>query len=288
MSRGSDSEGANRKKAHILIVEDDPAIVSFLCGLLSDLYCVTVAKDGKSALKNISAAEAAIDMVVLDYRLPDVSGLEILREIKRVRPQVPVIFITAYGDEDVAVKAFRYGARDYLKKPFNYNQFLHVLDFSLSLSELSKLQPRRVLTAEAECIAYDVVKAINTSTTKYAMQKALIYINDNYMNRLSLERVAEKACASKYHFSRVFKQSVGCTLQEYIIRVRMEKAKGLLKNSKLSVTEVAFSVGYPDLTNFERIFKKTIGRSPRQYRDECAAGLSNQLFEPDEPRTGTG
>ncbi len=282
-------EGADRQNgAHILVVEDDPAIVSFLSGLLSDRYRVSVARDGKTALENVIAEGAAIDVVVLDYRLPDISGLEILREIKRLRPQVPIIIITAYGDEDVAVKAFRYGARDYLKKPFNYNQFLRVLDFTLSLAELNKREPRTVLTSEADCVASDMVEAINVSTTKFNMQKALIYLNDNYMNRVRLEKVADKACTSKYHFSRLFKESAGCTFQEYIVRLRMGKAKMLLKNSKLSVTEVAFSVGYPDLTNFERIFKKTIGCSPRQYRDEARTCLSRQSGEPDQTRTGTG
>jgi YesN/AraC family two-component response regulator len=259
--------GVNSKeKTHLLIVDDDPAIVSFLTGVIADRYLVTVAADGKHALQ-IVAEGAQIDIVVLDYRLPDISGLEILRQIKKSRPRVPVIFITAYGDEDVAVKAFRYGARDYLRKPFNYNDFLRVIEFTVSLPELNRMQPRKVLTAEAEYTESDAIKAINASTTDYNMQKAIMYINDNYMNRLSLEKIAEKACTSKYHFSRLFRQSSGCKLQEYIILFRMNKAKSLLKNTKLTVTEVAFSVGYRDLTNFERIFKKTIGCNPRQYRN---------------------
>jgi YesN/AraC family two-component response regulator len=264
------------KKRHVLIVEDETEIANFLEELLSEEYSVIVAFDGKSALGHMEGS-APVDVVVLDYRLPDISGLEILREIKRARSQVPVIFITAYGDEDVAVKAFRYGARDYLKKPFNYSEFLHLIDFATSLADLSKREPRRALTAEAEHFASDVVESINTSTTRYNLQKALIYINDNYMNRVSLEKVADKACTSKFHFSRIFKQSAGCTVQEYVITLRMAKAKALLNDPKLSITRVAFSVGYPNLTNFERIFKKTIGCSPRQYRDEVKAGLKTLL-----------
>ena len=265
------------KKRHVLIVEDETEIANFLEELLSEKYSVIVAFDGKRALGHMEG-RSPVDVVVLDYRLPDISGLEILREIKRARPQVPVIFITAYGDEEVAVKAFRYGAKDYLKKPFNYSEFLHLIDFATSLADLSNREPRRALTAEVEHFASDFVESINTSTTRYNLQKALIYINDNYMNRVSLEKVADKACTSKFHFSRIFKQSAGCTVQEYVITLRMAKAKALLNNPNLSITRVAFSVGYPNLTNFERIFKKTIGCSPRQYRDEVKAGLSKTLL----------
>lgn len=267
-------ETEKRYKGKILIVDDDPETCSFLATLLSDLYAVTVVHDGKSALEKIEAENNSTNVVVLDYRLPDMSGLEVLREIKKTKPHIPVIFISAYGD-DVAVKAFRHGAKDYLKKPFNYNEFLNTVQFSVSLASLDKRKPRKVLTAEIDHIASEFVEATNNSVTKYNLQKALIYINNNYMAKISLEKVAKTACTSKYHFSREFKKIIGCTYQAYLKKLRMEKARELLKNSDLSITEAAFSVGYADLTNFERNFKKIMGCTPKEYKISHDKPLSN-------------
>ncbi len=262
----------NGKKSQVLIVEDDPEITSFLKVLLSELYSVTVVSEGRTAMEKMESPENNTDVVVLDYRLPDISGLEVLRKIKRLKPHIPVIFITAYGDEEVAVKAFRCGVRDYLKKPFNYNEFLHSLKACLALSLLDKRGPRRVLTDDVDRITSDFINGINNAATKYNLQKAVIYINNNYMTRITRDKVAKEACSSKNHFSREFKKIFGCTFKDYINKLRIEKARELLKNTRISITEAAFSVGYPDLTNFERVFKKIVGCTPREFKNRHKPG----------------
>ena len=261
------------ERGQVLIVEDDPEIANFMKGLLAESHALTIVSDGKSALENVGAQ----DVVVLDYRLPDMSGLEVLRKIKKMRPDIPVIFITAYGDEDVAVKAFRYGVRDYLKKPFHYNEFLHSLTSCLSLARIDKRQPRRVLLEDVDTIASGMIDAINNSAIKYTLQKAIIYINNNYTSKITLDKVAKEACTSRYHFSREFKKALGCTYTDYVNKVRIEKATELLKNARISVTEAAFSVGYPNLTNFGRIFKKVVGCTPREFKNGQKQTTSGKL-----------
>lgn len=174
--------------------------------------------------------------------------------------------MTAYGDEDIAVKAFRYGVKDYLKKPFNYNRLLLSLNSCLALSNMDKREPRKVVIDDADMISPGVLESINNSAIKYNLQKAIIFINNNYMNKISLDRVAQEACTSRHHFSREFKKSIGCTYKDYVNTIRIEKARELLKNSRVSITEAAYAVGYPDLTNFERIFKKIVGCTPREFK----------------------
>ena len=275
---------ANSKKRQILIVEDDPEITSFLKVLLSELYSVVVVSEGRAAIERMESPENNTDVVVLDYRLPDMSGLEVLRKIKRMKPHVPVIFITAYGDEEIAVKAFRCGVRDYLKKPFNYNDFLHSLKACLALSLLDKRGPRRVLTDDVDRITSDFINGINNAATKYNLQKAVIYINNNYMTRITRDKVAKEACSSRNHFSREFKKIFGCTYKDYINKLRIEKARELLKTSGISITEAAFSVGYPDLTNFERVFKKIVGCTPREFKNRHKPGdtAANSLISNDQ------
>ncbi len=254
------------KKNTILIVEDTPEIMYPFVELLSDRYTVITVTKGKIAIEKIKSNQQDIDVVILDYKLPDISGLNVLREIKKIKPDVPVIVMTAYGDENIAVEAFRHGARDYIKKPFNYNELINKIEFSLKLKSVDKSQERRVLTDNTEQFTASLLYELNSLSISYNLQRGIKYINDNYMNKMSLETVARKAGMSKYHFSREFKKSVGYNYIDYLNKIRIERAKDLLKDPNLSITEVAFSVGYSDLSNFERTFKKRSGCNPLQYK----------------------
>lgn len=88
------------------------------------------------------------------------------------------------------------------------------------------------------------------------------YIINNFSNNISVEMVADNIFINRKHFSRIFKKSVGLTPQQYIRNVRMSQALKLLKTTDLSVTDVAFSVGYNDISTFSKAFKKTYNVSP--------------------------
>ena len=176
---------------------------------------------------------------------------------------MPVIIITAFGDEDVAVKSFRLGARDYIKKPFNISDLLKRIDFYLSFKPPEE-DPRISVPFDGHDTEIPLCYNSTSPATIYKIQKAIKYINDNYTAKISLAMVAQKACLSKYHFSRIFKKITGITYQDYLSHYRIEKAKDMLKKSVLSITEVASSVGFADLRHFERIFKKVTGFTPSQ------------------------
>lgn len=103
--------------AHVLIVDDEPDICWGLQRLAERLgHSVAIAADGEAALKSVAARTP--DLVLLDVRLPGRDGLEIMGEIRSLRADVPIVIMTAYGDLEIAVRAMRQGALDYLVKPF--------------------------------------------------------------------------------------------------------------------------------------------------------------------------
>ncbi len=103
------------KKPHILIIEDNPDHRELLEDYLKANHKVTHADDKEQSLSLIK--ENKFDMVVLDYYLNSrFSGLDVLKEIRRDYPELPVIMVTAYGNEDLAVDAIKSGARDYIRK----------------------------------------------------------------------------------------------------------------------------------------------------------------------------
>ena len=100
----------------LLVVDDEPQILQMISGILQDEgFEVITAPDGETALKLVG--EEAPDLVLLDIALPGLDGLEVLQELKRHYPFLPVVMISAYGSVENAVKATRLGAYDFIEKP---------------------------------------------------------------------------------------------------------------------------------------------------------------------------
>ena len=84
----------------------------------------------------------------------------------------------------------------------------------------------------------------------------------------ALGAVAKAANTSTFYFCKMFKKAVGINFTDYLSRVRIEKAKNLLLNPNLRISEIAFEVGFQSLTHFNRVFKKIVGQSPTEYREK--------------------
>ena len=96
--------------------------------------------------------------------------------------------------------------------------------------------------------------------------RAKHYIRENQAEELSLGQVAKAVNASSFYFCKMFKKGTGLNFTEYVCRVRIESAKNLLLNPNLRISEIAYQVGFQSLTHFNRVFKKTVGEAPTEYR----------------------
>ena len=122
---------------NLLIVDDEPQIIQVVKGILQDEgFEVTTAPDGETALK-LAAAEPP-DLVLLDINLPGLDGLEVLSELKKRQPMLPVIMISAYGSVENAVKATRLGAYDFIEKPPNADKIILSVRNGLELARLAE------------------------------------------------------------------------------------------------------------------------------------------------------
>ena len=96
--------------------------------------------------------------------------------------------------------------------------------------------------------------------------KAKQFIREHHAEDLSLGQVAAAVHTSIFYFCKLFRRVTGTTFTEFVSRTRVEKAKNLLLNPNLRVSEIAYEVGFQSLTHFNRVFKKVIGESPTEYR----------------------
>ncbi|MCC2683214.1 MAG: transcriptional regulator, AraC family [Paenibacillaceae bacterium] len=105
------------------------------------------------------------------------------------------------------------------------------------------------------------------------INNAIAFMEKEYQSNLRIEDIAKAALLSPYHFSRIFKQSTGFTIKEYLIKFRLTQAKYLLANTDLSQTEIAAQVGFTDQSYLGRVFRKYEKTTPLQYRRHVADRL---------------
>ncbi len=113
---------------------------------------------------------------------------------------------------------------------------------------------------------------VERATPKYEfsdsrVRSALDFINDHYKEEFSIDEVAEIACLSTDHFIRLFRAEVGISPRQYVINLRLSRAKVLFSTESMPISEVAMEVGYTDPSYFTRLFRRHTSFTPQQYRD---------------------
>ena len=113
-------------KSSVLIVDDEFGVRESLKMILKPYYEIHTAADGEEALKILK--ERKLDLITLDLNMPKLSGIETLREIRKINSKVPVVIITGYGTEKDQKEALLYGVTDFISKPFTTSQIIKVID----------------------------------------------------------------------------------------------------------------------------------------------------------------
>jgi two-component system response regulator YesN len=245
----------------ILVVEDDPNVRELLLDLLGAMHEVRPARTGAEALAILKAEDLAL--IVLDYLLPDRTGLEVLAEIRATRPTLPVIMITGYGFEWLCASAFRLGVREYFPKPFDTRDLMHAVR-----RILAGPVPTRERDDSARVVGRhrDLLPPPSARRSDVVILKGIKLIQERYGDRVPLSELARELGIGKYTFSRRFRQVLGVPFRDYLVRLRLEKAKALLGTRGVSITEVAQMVGFGDLPRLDKLFKRYTGVTPSGYR----------------------
>jgi two-component system, response regulator YesN len=258
-----------RTRQRILVVDDDATLEELLTIFLGEGYEISGATTGAEALGTV--CRESIDLVVLDHRLPDRTGLEVLTELRSTCPGLPVVMLTGYGSEWICAAAFRLGVTDYLQKPVDAVDLVDVV--------------HRILPPDPDARE----SALDTPALRglraplcTPIQRAMGLIQERYWDKISLSSLARLVGMSKHHLSHRFRERSGSTFRDYLLRVRVERAKALLAAHEVSISEVAQMVGFSDLPRLDKVFKRHTGFSPSAYRSMSrgqAAGTGRQDSE---------
>lgn len=212
------------------------------------------------------------NVVLIDSGTTAKKGIRLLKEVKARHPQIPVVFITDMSSEELAIAAFRAGAREYFANPVNRlvlkKTIRRLVEARKNFAETRKPYGS-FLDAEPE-----VTSDFDEKNMPPRLREVIVYIEEYLMDKITLSSLAEGMRMSKFHFSRYFREYVGKSPMKYVNFVRIKRAKILLEREDLTITEIAHQVGYSDLNALLRNFKKETGRTPtevrkRRGRDHC-------------------
>jgi|Deesub1362B_J571_1020462.scaffolds.fasta_scaffold00175_35 YesN/AraC family two-component response regulator len=208
------------------------------------------------ALSNIRDTE--IDIIVLDCGFRTREGIELLKRIKLLSPSTIVIFVSEASIKNTILEAFRAGAREYLTTPVDINRLKEVIENFIDIKKTTR--ERRV----PYFLEHD--DTVLTHVPSDSISKAIKYIELNLSEDLSLSVLSRIANLSKYHFCRLFKKKTGLTPMKFVSKKRIERAKELLQREDITISTIAFEVGFNDIGHFVKKFKAYTGLTPTSYR----------------------
>jgi DNA-binding response OmpR family regulator len=216
----------------ILIVEDEPKVASFIKkGLEENLYEAEIAYDGISADK--LSHLYIYDLYILDIIIPGISGLDLCRKLKKLKPDVPVLMLSALGTTDDKLIGFDAGADDYLVKPFEFRELLARVKVLLKKAGQSTDPHKKLIVGDLELdLDKKDARRANTHIDLTAKEFALLeYFMRNTGRVLSRNDIAEKVWEASFDFGTN-------VVDVYINFLRKKIDKGFDK--KLIHTRVGF------------------------------------------------
>lgn len=238
------------KKLRVLLVDDEIMIREGFKKLFDweAHECVVVgeAADGMEAITKID--EEQPDIVIMDINIPIINGLKVI-QLSRVKyPSMAFVIVSGYDDFSYCREALRLQITDYILKTVNYEEFGSCIDrLKISLYN-NEVKEKPVVKKER----------VITGITKY--------MQEHLSEDVSLHILSEEFHLNSQYISQLFKNEIGVNFLTYLTNIRMEHAKKLLLSSSLSNAEVSEQSGYGDYRVFTKVFKKSEGITPSQYR----------------------
>jgi CheY-like chemotaxis protein/ligand-binding sensor domain-containing protein/AraC-like DNA-binding protein len=250
----------------ILIVEDNKELRNFLSSVLSTLYIVLEAENGKEALKILP--DSSPDLIISDIMMPEMSGIELTKAIKTDIniSHIPIVLLSAKNDMDSKLEAMECGVDDYITKPFSSAYLEARIDNLLKIRKQLQEYYRSSLTSGVISISKPSV----TSQDDLFIQSIMKYIEENIENsELSIDGIALFIGLSRTSLFKKIKSLTGLAPVDFIKEIRIQRAAQLIETGEFNISQVAYLIGMNDPRYFSKCFKQKFGVSPREYKDKC-------------------
>ncbi|MDE6040819.1 MAG: helix-turn-helix domain-containing protein, partial [Muribaculaceae bacterium] len=267
---------ADNNKPLALVIDDNDDIRSMVSTLLSDTYNVIQAADGSDGLR--AAAKYIPDIVVSDVMMPGMDGLEFCRRLKGEisTSHIPVLLLTACSLDEQRAQGYRSGADGYVSKPFS-------AEVLLSRCESLIENRRRIHNLYSESMVAPAPKGADPKAALEADTPIRGDLDNEFYNRflsevhknlsdseLSVDSIAAALGLGRSQLYRKIKALTNYSPVELLRNIRLKEARHLLTTTSLSVSEIAYQVGFSTPTYFTKCYREAFGETPTDLRDKIS------------------
>ncbi|NOU98927.1 response regulator transcription factor [Paenibacillus planticolens] len=257
----------------VLIVDDEPRTREGVRKTLEAEWSgeIRVMTAGSAIEAATIMKENPIHLLITDIRMPEISGLELVENLREGGFKVVVILISGHAVFDYAQQAIELGVVQYLLKPLEKRVLVEAVKQAMELEKTRELQSTLEKVVDTRLLELNGGQA----SVCEPIEKAIRYVEEHLGEGLSLKEVADHVHLNASYFSHLFKERIGFTFSEYTSRRMLQKGKKLLLMTNLPVHEIAEQVGYQNSKSFIKVFKKYTGFSPGQFRKQMTEGTAD-------------
>lgn len=259
----------------ILVVDDEPRTREGIRKTLevwsSGHHEIITSSSAVEALSWLSSNKA--QLIITDIRMPGISGLELIEKLEASPLYPSVIVISGYAEFDYAQKALKFGVVEYLLKPIDKKKLIAAVELALKRNEdLDQIEQmkRLVDTKLIETVQEDRLYS-------EPIKEAIRYLDQHLHEPVSLRDLSLILHMNSSYLSVLFKDQTGLTFSNYLTRKRLQRAKELLANTRLSIAEISEQVGYQTSKYFVKVFKASENISPAKYRRQVIENVGEKI-----------
>ncbi|WP_237392015.1 response regulator transcription factor [Paenibacillus dendrobii] len=249
-----------------MIVDDEEVIRLGLEKIISkmdlDVTVIGSFGNGMDALNQLSKYNPGeVDCLITDIKMPMMDGLRLIEHVREKLDRLAIIVLSGFSEFEYARQALRFGVMDYLLKPIDKMQLYELL----KLLKSKAVNDNGTMSMKAAEDTGDW--ADHEAGEHYVVDQIKGFLDKEYDKNFELERLAETTGMSPSYISRLFKSTTGHTITDYLIEVRIEKAKQfLVDHPDLKNYQISQLVGYSDPVYFNKLFKRMVQMTPKDYK----------------------
>ena len=250
-------------KPSLLVIDDNNDIRQYLRTLLQDEFYVFEASDGREGLE--VALKEVPDLVICDVMMPVMNGLEFTRQLKTqtITSHIPVIVLTAKNLDEHRAQGYEYGADSYITKPFHGKVLLSRIENLLKQRRLLKSHFENIFSQTSQTAEQEVAMNQLEDRDKQFLHQLHAIIQKNLSDsEFGVEDIGKEIGLSRVQLYRKVKAMTGSSVVDLLRKARLAKAKRLLESRSMSVSEVAYEVGFSAPSYFTKCFKEEYGMLP--------------------------
>ena len=252
-------ESSDENSKIMLIVEDNADVRQFISSHFNNFYHIHQAINGNEGWEK--ALEVIPDIIISDIIMPEMDGYELCKRIKNDErtSHIPVLLLTAMHSKDHEIRGLAKGADDYITKPFDLSVLQAKVENMLSIRDSLKEKYTSTMVLEP-------TNVVLSSPDEKFLKRVVDVIEENISDSdLDIENFALKVGVSRMQLYRKLNALTNMTVKEFIRNIRLKRATQLLDQQKLNISEIAYQVGFKDLSHFRKCFKREFGMSASEY-----------------------